>query len=161
MARRSKSFRGSCHCKRVSFTFRSAYVIPYQRCYCGICRKVQGGGGYAINLSGEADTLRVKGRRYVKQYRAILGKKNSDALRNFCGECGSMLWLFDPNWPELIHPFASAIDSPLPPAPETTHMMVGSKASWVKVRRGTGDKVFRDYPRESIAEWHERKAGGK
>ncbi|RZA04723.1 MAG: GFA family protein [Proteobacteria bacterium] len=153
---KTKLYRGSCHCRRVKFTFRSGLVHPYQRCYCSICRKVQGGGGYAINLSGEAASLKVTGARYVKKYRAILGKKNSAALRNFCGYCGSMLWLFDPGWPELIHPFASAIDSKLPLAPETTHLMLKFKPAWIKVDKQKGDRTFSLYPKESIAAWHER-----
>ncbi|KAG6851668.1 hypothetical protein C0995_008397 [Termitomyces sp. Mi166 len=38
--------------------------------------------------------------------------------RNFCSKCSSMLWLYDETWPELIHPFASAIDSPDLKVPE-------------------------------------------
>ncbi|NWC98411.1 GFA family protein, partial [Pseudomonas sp. P7779] len=45
---------GSCHCGAVSFSLESAHPYPYQRCYCSICRKTQGGGGYAINLGGDA-----------------------------------------------------------------------------------------------------------
>ena len=67
-----------------------------------------------------------------------------------------MLWVWDPRWPELIHPFASAIDSELPAAPERTHLMLGSKASWVPVLTETGDQRFEQYPEESIAAWHER-----
>jgi len=34
---------GSCHCGAVSFSLTSAHPYPYQRCYCSICRKTQGG----------------------------------------------------------------------------------------------------------------------
>jgi hypothetical protein len=34
--------------------------------------------------------------------------------------------------------------------------MVASKASWIELRPGRGDKVFDGYPEESIAEWHRR-----
>jgi hypothetical protein len=57
----------------------------------------------------------------------------STAERHFCSQCGSGLWLFSPEWPELIHPFASAIDTPLPVPPQHTHLMLGSKAPWVEV----------------------------
>ncbi len=53
---------GSCHCGAVSFTLDSAHPYPYQRCYCSICRKTQGGGGFAINLGGDAQSLKVRGR---------------------------------------------------------------------------------------------------
>jgi hypothetical protein len=48
---------GSCHCGAVKFRLESNTPMPYQRCYCSICRKTQGGGGYAINIMGWADTL--------------------------------------------------------------------------------------------------------
>jgi hypothetical protein len=31
----------------------------------------------------------------------------------FCSVCGSALWVWDPRWPERVHPFASAIDTDL------------------------------------------------
>jgi len=61
---------GSCHCGAVSFTLDSAHPYPYQRCYCSICRKTQGGGGYAINLGGDAASLKVRGRKHITIYHA-------------------------------------------------------------------------------------------
>ena len=43
-------FEGSCHCGAVRFRAESPTPYPYQACYCSICRKTAGGGGYAINL---------------------------------------------------------------------------------------------------------------
>ena len=61
---------GSCRCGAVSFSFDSHTPYPYQRCYCSICRKSAGGGGYAINIMGVADTLKVKGRRAIGVWHA-------------------------------------------------------------------------------------------
>jgi hypothetical protein len=47
---------GSCHCGAVSFRVESETPYPYQACYCSICRKTAGGGGYAINLGADANT---------------------------------------------------------------------------------------------------------
>ena len=74
-------------------------------CYCSICRKTAGGGGYAINIMGKADTLKTKGR--TKVYRAMRG----GGERHFCPKCASALWVRDKRWPEWIYPFASAIDT--------------------------------------------------
>jgi hypothetical protein len=153
---------GSCQCGEVHFSLDSAHPYPYNLCYCSICRKTAGGGGYAINLSGDATTLDVQGREHVKIYRAKIHDANSGATststaeRNFCGHCGTMLWLWSPEWPELLHPFASAIDTPLPTPPEHTHLMLGSKAPWVIVHDAPNDKRFDGYPDESIAAWHQR-----
>jgi hypothetical protein len=82
--------------------------------------------------------------------------KRSSAHRHFCKRCGSALWVWDPEWPDLVHPHASAIDTALPIPPEHTHMMLASKASWVKVQKKRKDKTFDEYPDESLARWHRR-----
>ena len=152
---------GSCHCGAVHFTLNSETPYPYQRCYCSICRKTQGGGGYAINIGGQTKSMQVTGREHISIYHAILedetGERHaSTAERHFCKHCGSALWLFSPEWPELIHPFASAIDTPLPTPPEHTHMMLAFKAPWVEVDKNPDDQAFENYPEESLAGWHER-----
>ena len=152
---------GSCHCGAVTFSLASAHPYPYQRCYCSICRKTQGGGGYSINLAGEAASLDVRGRQQVSTYRARLpddsgGSRESSLERNFCRLCGSGLWLFSPEWPELVHPFASAIDTPLPTPPQRTHLLLDSKAPWVEVEAHPDDQQFQGFPEESIAQWHAR-----
>ncbi len=148
---------GSCHCRSVRFRLRSKHPYPFNLCYCSICRKTQGGGGYAINLSGDAASLEVEGNENIAVYRAKMEDGSaSPGQRHFCKLCGSGLWLWDPRWPELIHPFASAIDSDLPVPPERVHLMLGSKAGWVPVQAGPKDKRFDEYPEESIASWHQR-----
>lgn len=154
--------KGSCHCGAVSFSLRSKHPYPYQLCYCSICRKTQGGGGFAMNLGGDSASMKVKGAKHLSVYRARMkgsGDKRahrSTGQRNFCSLCGSALWLYDPTWPELIHPFASAIDTKLPTPPARTHLMLDFKPDWVKPDIGRGDKKFGIYPKESIADWHRR-----
>mgnify|MGYP002641361979 CR=1 FL=1 len=151
---------GACHCRRVQFSARSSEPYPYMYCYCSICRKTAGGGGYAINLSADAGSLEVRGKKYLTVYQALLdgeageaGEK-SPAERNFCSICGSALWAWDPRWPELLHPFASAIDTALPKAPERCHIMLDFKSGWVPVPGGKRDAHFAGYPDQSIHDWH-------
>ena len=154
--------KGSCHCGAVRFSVSSPHPYPFNLCYCSICRKTAGGGGYAINLGADYRTLEFDGKDLVGVYRAKIRDeksgemRQSPAERHFCRACGSALWVWDPRWPELVHPFASAIDSELPIPPERTHLMIGSKASWVELQKGKHDKVFDGYPDESIADWHRR-----
>jgi hypothetical protein len=153
---------GSCHCGAVRFRVQSAHPYPFMLCYCSICRKTAGTGGFAINLSGDAGTLEVEGLEHVRTYHARLhdpatgAESRSSAERKFCGECGSALWVWDAHWPELLHPHASAIDTPLPVPPERTHLMLGSEPSWVEPCLGPKDRTFDEYPDESIADWHRR-----
>ena len=155
---------GSCHCGRVKFAVESTQPVPFMRCYCSICRKTAGGGGYAINLGADARTLKVvRGKRDLRVYRAVLaddagaGTHESSGQRHFCARCGSALWLWDPTWPDLVHPHASAIDTPLPVPPTHVHVMLGSKAPWVEVEGRPDDARFDAYPDFSLAEWHERR----
>jgi len=147
---------GSCHCRKVTFRVATPYPYPFNLCYCSICRKTGGGGGYAINLGGEAASLEVSGRQHVSVYQALVEGEISPAERHFCKHCGSVLWASDARWPDLVHPFASAIDSDLPVPPERVHLMLGSKATWVEVAKGPDDQTFDEYPDESLAQWHQR-----
>lgn len=155
---------GSCHCGAVHFSVESRTPYPFNRCYCSICRKTAGGGGYAINIMGEAETLKVTGMEHVAIYRAARNDSDaceedglSTARRHFCSKCGSALWVYDPEWPQWIYPFASAIDTPLPAAPESTHLMIAHKASWVPAQAAEHDAKFDDYPEEGIEDWHRRR----
>ena len=151
---------GSCHCGAVRFSCDSHTPQPYQRCYCTVCRKTAGGGGYAVNIMAVASSMRVEdpdGARRV--YRAEFvdaegGPFTSSAERSFCSRCASALWLWDPRWPELIHPFASAVDSDLPVPPENAHILLESRAAWVVPQRGAADGCFDSYPAQSIEDWH-------
>ena len=87
---------GSCHCRAVRFSVEAYAPYPYMRCYCSICRKTGGGGGYAINLGATAATLNVSGREHLRIYHALLGdpappdkRTESPAERHFCGRCGT------------------------------------------------------------------------
>jgi hypothetical protein len=153
---------GSCHCGAVRFRVESPHPYPFNLCYCSICRKTAGGGGFAINLGGEFATLEVDGEENISVYRAKIEDPDKGILRQspgerrFCKVCGSCLWVWDPRWPELVHPFASAIDTELPRPPERTHLMLDFKAPWVDIHNDPQDQLFPRYPDESIAEWHSR-----
>jgi len=155
---------GSCHCGAVRFRVESATPYPFMLCYCGICRKTAGTGGYAINLGADAATMEIEGRESVGVYNAVLHDRGgsgepgrSTARRSFCTLCGTALWLYEPNDPELVHPHASAVDTPLPEPPERVRIMLSSRASWTELPPDDGtERRFEGYPDESLEEWHRR-----
>jgi len=154
---------GSCHCGAVRFRVESETPYPYQACYCSICRKTAGGGGYTINLGADANTLEVEGGENLSVYNAKLYDEGgpdevpvSETERNFCRFCGSFLWLYDPRLPDLVHPFASAVDTPLPKPPEHVRVMLNYAAPWCEIPTGESEKHFPRFPEESLAEWHQR-----
>ena len=152
--------KGSCHCRSVRFTVESRHPQPYQRCYCSICRKTGGGGGFMVNIGADASTLEVVGEEHKAIYRASVERDGhtepSEHERHFCKRCGSHLFGFSSRWPDLVHPVAGAIDTELPRPPEYVHIMVEetSRAGWVAVEGREGDKTFERYPDESLADWH-------
>lgn len=154
--------KGSCHCKAVTFELDSHTPYPYMRCYCSICRKTAGGGGYAINIMGQTETFKVQGSDHVGVYRALLSQDGktelSSAARNFCKNCASCLWIFDTNWPHWIYPFASAIDTELPKPPEHFHIMLDFAANWCEITQEKKNYLFAGFPKESIENWHKRNA---
>ena len=153
-----RKLEGSCHCGAVRFSVASHTPVPYMRCYCSICRKTAGGGGYAINIMGEAETLTVEGVEHVAVYDIRqtddLDAAPGDARRHFCKHCGSALWGSDTRWAEWVYPLASAIDTPLPEPADRVHIMFGSRANWVAVPEGPHDVHFEEYPDCSVADWH-------
>ncbi|KAF9464089.1 Mss4-like protein [Collybia nuda] len=156
---------GSCHCGAIKFTVQSSTPIPYQLCFCSICRKVGGVGG-SINLGGHMNTLKVEGKEHLRQatiarrvYRAVLDRGTSNesiasSERNFCSKCSSMLWLYDESWPDLVHPFASAIDSPELQAPASiVCIKLDSKPAYVRLPEGEKE-LYDDYGPDSLEAWH-------
>jgi len=146
--------KGSCHCGAVKFSVEAYAPVPFLRCYCSICRKTAGGGGYAINLGAKFDTMKVTGEKNIAKFHARIDGHKGHAERRFCKKCGSALWVWDKQWPDLVHPFASAIDSDLPVPPSQVHMMLGSKANWVRVDARRGEQQFDEYPEQSLEDWH-------
>ena len=93
--------KGSCRCGAVRFEVESHTPAPYQLCYCSICRKQQGGGGYAINLGALNDTMAIKGKENLGVYRAEIEDvaqeafiKAYRALPQFRGESAFYTWLY-------------------------------------------------------------------
>ncbi|KAH9963461.1 hypothetical protein BGW80DRAFT_851545, partial [Lactifluus volemus] len=92
-------------------------------------------------------------------YKAVLDRgtpeeRRSTSERHFCSKCSAMLWLWDETYPELLHPFASAIDEPDLKVPdEMTVLMTGSAPSYVRLPEGKKE-TFKEYPEASLEEWH-------
>ena len=154
---------GSCCCKAVMFTVESPHPCPFMHCYCSICRKTQGGGGFAINIGADYDSLQVEGEEHVASFSPMYTNhetgvyETSPGKRHFCRQCGSGLWVWDPRWPELVHPYASAIDTPLPTPPERHHIFLDSKPGWVSVAASDADRHHDGYPNiGSLADWHQQ-----
>ena len=87
---------GSCCCGAVRFSLDAYAPVPYMRCYCSICRKTEGGGGYAITLGGRTESLAVKGGEAISVFHAVIDGVQSPAERRFCSRCGCAIWVHLP-----------------------------------------------------------------
>jgi hypothetical protein len=114
-----------------------------------------------VNLGGIANSLKVsKGEELIKKYSAIKSRgtpneQRCSSERNFCSNCSTMLWLWDHNYPELIHPFASAIDTDLPVPKEMVCVMGNSKPEWVRWPEGM-KSTHETFGGDSLEEWHKK-----
>lgn len=154
------NLESSCDCGAVMFEVDSAQPCRFIRCYCSALPEDGGRRRYAVNPGGDAKAL--KGKRHLHAYKAQVRDGSNDiqvstAQRHFCGRCGSALLPYDPTWPKVVHSHshASAIDAPLPRAPENVHIMLRSKVSCVQPESKAGDARFDGYPDVSLAQWHE------
>jgi len=150
---------GSCKCGAVRFTALSQDPCPYLRCYCSICRKTGGGGGYAIGINAIFSSLKIEGAEAIGGFHATLQSPDGKPIvspveRQFCIHCHTALFGRGPDWGDLISIAASAVDSDLPDPPSLAHMMLGSKANWVKPEIGPDDERFEEFPDKSVEEWH-------
>ncbi|KAJ7174140.1 Mss4-like protein [Mycena crocata] len=152
--------KGSCHCGAVRFSLQSSTPVPYQLCVCSICRKVGGVGG-SVNLGGHFETLKIeRGKEDISVYKAVMNRDTPEehiasSERHFCSKCSAMLWVYDKSWPELVHPFASAIDSPLPVPEKMCCVKANSKPDYVRLPAGPME-VYDDYGPESLESWHKK-----
>jgi len=147
--------QGSCHCQAVTFSVETLAPYPYARCYCSICRKTAGSGGFGIFMIAQADTLEIDGEDNIAKYHAKLEDGGiSLAERCFCMICGSQLWLFDPRWPTHLHPHASAFDTSLPKPPAHMDYFVASAAPWVEFHDGADIERIDGPYTVGMEDWH-------
>lgn len=129
----------SCHCGRARSRCDAQPPVPGLRCRCPIRRRTAGGGGDAIDLGADARTFEIEGESHLGTCPARIagedgGCRISGVERRVCRACGSALWRFDPQWPDLVHPHGSAIDTPVPLPQQHVRTMLGPRA----VGRGAG-----------------------
>ena len=153
--------KGSCHCQKVQFEFESLARYPYMRCYCSICRKTSGGAGFAINIKGVTESLKITGQEHLTEYEIASDKisrgehSGEKASRVFCQHCGSTLWASNTAWPQWFFPLASVIDTELPTPPESVHIMLKYCPDWCKPE-AKAPHQFEEYPNEGLEDWHQR-----
>jgi hypothetical protein len=91
--------------------------------------------------------LEVKDKRALGVWNASIEGDKGSAERHYCG---TPLRVSDEQWLGLVYPFASVIDTDLPKAPSSVHLLLRDNASWVEPQIGPNDSCFDGYPELSI-----------
>ncbi len=115
---------GGCLCGEVRFEVR----LPTRwcsHCHCTMCRRAHG-AGFVTWVGVDADRFRVtRGEASLRRYRS-----SNEAIRSFCGSCGSTLLFESQKWPGEVHVALANFTTPIDREPEN-HAFADSRVSWV------------------------------
>lgn len=117
---------GSCHCQSVKWSFTDPKVVV--RCYCGLCRKLQG-ADYAtwVAISKENFTI-TEGQENLTRYQC-----NERSHKNFCSKCGTQVFnVSGKQAPDCVVVSRSTIDTRIE-LPKPRLVYTEDKADWVVI----------------------------
>ena len=116
----------SCLCGRVRITA----VRPSKKaghCHCDNCRRAQGAGVWTwVTFPAEAVHVE-RGEEDLRSYMS-----GTEAIRRFCGVCGSSLTFSSPRWPGLVDLSAANFEEPLDREP-SHHTYADRSPEWCPI----------------------------
>jgi len=122
-----QALTGHCLCGAVSY--RAAGPVLFSIvCHCRDCQRASGSGGVPI-LGVPKPSFSCKGP--VKQSR-VPGGSGMPAVRNFCAECGSLLFGTPESAPEMVTLYVGSLDDSSLFAP-TDALFADQRPAWAKL----------------------------
>lgn len=97
-------------------------------CHCRDCQRASGSGG--VPVLG-VPKLSFTSAGPIKQSRT-LGGSGHTAVRNFCMECGSLLFGTPESAPDLVTIYAGSLDDPATFEPSEA-LFVGQRPAWARL----------------------------
>lgn len=123
---KSKTASGECLCGAVRFEI-DLPVKWCAHCHCSLCRRAHG-AGYVTWVGVASDGFRViAGEDELFDY-----ESSPEAIRSFCGICGSSLFFESARWPGEVHVALASLKDPIDRAPQA-HVFFSDKAEWVEI----------------------------
>lgn len=114
---------GSCLCQGVKYQY-SGKIDEVTICHCNLCKRAQG-TPFVTNAPIDAALFAfTQGSDLVKTYASSESRR-----RVFCGHCGSPLYSFRVDMPEIIRLRLGTVTAGEIPQPEY-EIFTESKASW-------------------------------
>src|SRR5262245_52451361 len=119
---------GHCLCGAVHYESTGPTLFSAV-CHCRDCQRASGSGGVPI-LSVPKASFTSSGPP-VKQSR-VRGGSGLLAVRNFCSECGSLLFGTPESAPEMVTIYAGSLDDPASFFPKEA-LFTGQRPPWAKL----------------------------
>jgi len=120
-------FTGHCLCGSVQYR-SSGPALFSVICHCRDCQRASGGGGVPI-LGISKSSFTHSGP--VKQSR-VRGGSGQPAVRNFCSECGSLLFGTPESAPDMVTIYVGSLDDPTCFFP-TDALFTSHRPTWAKL----------------------------
>ncbi len=121
-------FAGRCLCGAVQYNSPGPALFSVI-CHCRACQRASGTGGVPV-VGVPRSSFSRSGQ--VKQSR-VPGGSGLMAVRNFCGDCGSLLFGEPEAAPDMITIYAGSLDDPSSLAP-TDAIFVSQRPAWAALR---------------------------
>lgn len=121
---------GGCACGAIRFTITAPF-IGTGACHCTDCQKASGGGANYVALTPKGALEVTKGA--PKSY-ATTGESGGQAVRFFCGDCGTPLWSEPSAMPFMPVKFG-ALDDAADLTPQM-HIYASSAPAWHNIPEG-------------------------
>jgi hypothetical protein len=103
----SNPWVGRCLCGAVQYEARGASFAQLI-CHCRDCQRASGSGGLPVVVVSRAE-FSFKGE--IKPYTKI-GGSGMPTTRNFCPQCGSLLFATPHHAPQIVTIYAGTLDDP-------------------------------------------------
>jgi hypothetical protein len=120
-------FTGHCQCGAVQYQSTGPALFSII-CHCRDCQRASGSGGVPV-LGVPKTSFTCSGP--VKQSR-VRGGSGQPAVRNFCSECGCLLFGTPESAPELVTIYAGSLDDPTWFSPKEA-LFVSQRPAWAKL----------------------------
>jgi len=118
---------GRCLCGATSYRSTGPTLFSVV-CHCRDCQRASGSGGVPV-LGVPKPSFSCEGP--VKQSR-VQGGSGMTAVRNFCADCGSLLFGTPESAPEMVTIYAGSLDDPSSFMP-TDALFAGHRPVWARL----------------------------
>ena len=120
-------FTGRCLCGAVHYSSTGPALFSVI-CHCRDCQRASGSGGVPV-MGVLKESFVCSGP--VKQSRTT-GSSGLPAVRNFCSECGSLLFGTPESAPQMVTIYAGSLDEPMSFSPQEV-LFAGQRPAWAKL----------------------------